>query len=167
MRDAQLPPLQTSSSDLTQLSTTDASDAPASNLTPTTNSSIYSATRSTSCSQSLSQIVLEMPAPNYPGAHAALIPAPNSSVRESVEMRDATRGKTSRTPPRSPSTSSMKLDTPVQLAQGQKRTASGEVKASASPVQFQSPRSALATSGRHVRTMSTDSNASRIAEVWL
>jgi hypothetical protein len=73
------------------------------------------------------------------------------------------------TPPRSPSTTtSMMLDTPIQLSHGQKRTASGEMKWSESPKRFQTPQIALPGISARQRSKtvdSADSNMNRIAEV--
>ncbi|KAL1953964.1 hypothetical protein VTO42DRAFT_1880 [Malbranchea cinnamomea] len=153
MRDTPLPPLQTELSDLTH--SADLSDTVASNLTPTTSSSICSVNDPTSRPPSLSQIPPKMPAPRPPDADSA--PVQPSKTRS-----------TTQTPPRSPSNTSTKLDAPIQLAQGLKRTASGETKPSASAERLRAPGTALAAArspGRQTRAMSTDSNASRIAEV--
>ncbi|EEH05897.1 conserved hypothetical protein [Histoplasma capsulatum G186AR] len=54
-------------------------------------------------------------------------------------------------------------NTVIDISQGQKRTASGEVKSTGSPIFIRSPESVMAT--RRSGTMSTDSNSSRISEL--
>ncbi|KAK2791006.1 hypothetical protein FQN53_007193 [Emmonsiellopsis sp. PD_33] len=72
---------------------------------------------------------------------------------------DSARVMVSKTPNGSPS----KAKTATELTQGQKRTASGEMKSTVSSAHFQSPRPVMAN--HHSRTLSTDSTGSRIAEL--
>lgn len=146
--------LQTSSSDLSHLTSTDMADA---DLTPLTSTS----TLSTAFSSQESSTVSE---PHVPAEPAMRTTGTDAQIAVSVPLASDVRsnGSLSTSVPDSLSNAT----TPrVELVQGQKRTAAGEVKPSSYGAAPQSPGSnGFAARGRS-RTMSIGSNGSRIAEV--
>ncbi|PGH16859.1 hypothetical protein AJ79_01503 [Helicocarpus griseus UAMH5409] len=143
-----LPRLHTSSSTLSQSSLTDPIDA---NLTPSTPLSGLS-TRDYA-PFAFSRSPGQVPANTKVHAH------PRNGDFALQRSTDLTKAMVAKTPNGSPS----RVNITSEFSQGQKRTASGEMKSAVSPAHFQSPKAVTAT--RRSRTMSTDSTGSRIAEL--
>ncbi|KKZ68298.1 hypothetical protein EMCG_06021 [[Emmonsia] crescens] len=143
-----LPRLHTSSSTLTQSSFADAIDT---NLTPSTPLSGLS--NHDYAPLPFSGSPAKAPIASHAHAHSRSV---DLGYLRSTGLLKTTLVKT-------PIDSQSRANTVVKVSQGQKRTASGEVKSTVSPAHLLSPETVTAT--RHSRTMSTDSTGSRIAEL--
>ncbi|PGH06518.1 hypothetical protein GX51_02342 [Blastomyces parvus] len=145
-----LPRLHTSSSTITQSSVADAIDA---NLTPSTPLSGLS--NHDYAPLPFSRSPAKASTSSHAHAHAHSRSVDIGSLR-SIGLLKSTVVK-------SPIDSRPMINTATDVSQGQKRTASGEVKSAVSPAAFRSPEAVITT--RRSRTMSTDSTGSRIAEL--
>ncbi|KLJ11263.1 hypothetical protein EMPG_13436 [Blastomyces silverae] len=143
-----LPRLRTSASNITQSSLADAIDT---NLTPSTPSPGLSNHDYAPLSFSRSPAK----ASTKPHAHAHSRSVDIGSLRSTGLLTSKVV--------KSPIDGRPGVNTAIEVSQGQKRTASGEVKSGVSPGSLRSPEAATTT--RRSRTMSTDSTGSRIAEL--
>ena len=146
LRDDALYPLQTSSSDLTQSPYMDMIET---NFTPSTPSGFGTQDPEV---QRQSRSPVKMLASLGAGSH----------VHYTGSVPLGSHGLSSGFVSRSISGSPPKMGSATELAKAQKRTASGEIKPATSPSPLSSRKP---TTRSHSRTMSIDSNGSRIAEV--
>ncbi|OJD22622.1 hypothetical protein ACJ73_06029 [Blastomyces percursus] len=143
-----LPRLHTSSSTITQSSLASASDT---NLTPST--PLTGLSNHDYATLSFSRSSPEGPTSSQAHAHSRSLDI--GSLRSASLLKS--------TAVKSPIYRRPGVNTAIEVSQGQKRTASGEVKSAASTASLPSPEAVTTT--RRSRTMSTDSTGSRIAEL--